>query len=102
MHSEHKFDEFSLCCAAAAIADAVAALPEFRQTLMRRLRNRGARTENAKSFLRETLLIDNLEPYEEEFKNKTHFIRTEDIEMTETFEVLDEPENGLPVRAVVH
>jgi CBS domain-containing protein len=99
---ERMIDELLLKEVNLPVVDALSVMPEFRQKLNRRLRNRGARETNARTFLMEALLIDDPEPYEKEFVDKTHFIRAEDIDADEIFEVLAVPENGLPVGAVVH
>jgi CBS domain-containing protein len=99
---EKMIDELLLKEVNLPVVDALSVMPEFRQKLNRRLRNRGARDTNARAFLMEVLLIENPEPYEKEFADKTHFIRAEDIDADEVFEVLSEPEDGLPVGAVVH
>ncbi|KAF9255585.1 hypothetical protein L218DRAFT_1034296, partial [Marasmius fiardii PR-910] len=79
------------------VVDTLSVMPEFQKHLARRLRNRGARETNPKTFLMESLLIEDPTPYMEEFAAMTHFIKADDIEVPEVFEVLAEPEDGLAV-----
>jgi hypothetical protein len=76
---------------------------EFRKALLRRVRNKHVRTKNYKAFL-QTLdyPIKDSTAAEEPFDEEAEFVKVDNIETVDSFETLEEEEDGLEAGSVVH
>lgn len=82
--------------------DEITKSEEFKKALFRRMRNSQTPTKDLKSFVQTLdVPVTDVKPYEDIFQGSS-FIRLDEIEPAEIFEVLEDSEGELPAGSIVH
>ena len=82
---------------------AIKASPELQKALMRKIRNRRLPRRNANAFFKEAGTEEKLgRDILSGFSEDTEFVDIEDVEVAQTFEILEEPRGHLEEGSVVH